>query len=241
MPKVLMFIDLLMTKLLQKQNELVNFMDKAGLRILACTTYNACIPLWQIIGRRNDERLLLDFALLLQFHSVISHTSDNIFSLTAFPRLSPCLIVALLVKKEADVSMAIQSHWSTILDVAHSILDVCPATLQSDESGFMFRNNLKYLFYLIQKIVTNRTLSVPCPPSCHSFFLQHIPSSHSHSCALSGSKPMNSRPFFGDICGLSSYSQPPLLQFLSACWFEGAARCFWLNHMSSDTLSWGWG
>lgn len=82
-----------------------------------------------------------------------------------------------------------------------------------------------------------------CSLSCHSLFPIFLPSylpfpvSHHHVfSALCGIKPMNSRPFFGDICPFFSCSHTLLLQFQSACRFEGAARCFWLSHMSSDTL-----
>lgn len=94
--------------------------------------------------------------------------------------------------------------------------------------------------------------SAPHPQSSVSFQPRFssfpLPLSHLYplipllSCESKKKKKLaNSRPFFGDIWELFSRSQLLLRQFQSACWFEGAARCFWLHHMSSDTVSWGCG
>lgn len=145
-------------------------------------------------------------------------------------------------------SLILPTAFQSVCALQHCIRWKC---VISDRKQLLLRRKS----VLIKRLVAAGLLRFDFPVSCLCSFLLHFhlplclpfPVSHHHPlipCAISGSKPTNSRPFFGDICRLSFCSQPPLPQFQSACRFEGAARCYWLNHMSCDTLSCGlegWG
>lgn len=137
-----------------------------------------------------------------------------------------------LLKEVANITMA---TWQLSNHSEQQSL-MLPTTFQNSRYVCSFHLNI---CQICLENTSNNLATIPPFVQCHIPLSLLVPLP-SHACTLSGSKPVNSRPFFGDIHGLSSSSQSLLGQFQSACQFEGAARCFWLNHMSSDTLSWGW-
>lgn len=115
-----------------------------------------------------------------------SITQVNTFSsLQPFPRFLPCFIFAWIVKgsgKYYHGNMAtIQSHWATVLDVAHDIskfkMCVCPATLF--QMSFMLREDCVRNLYLIYEVVSNSLSSKP-PFLLPHFCCLPLPVSHHH-------------------------------------------------------------